>query len=342
MNFARRQMVTARKNGLRRPMGGGWWMAQVGWSAVGTRGEEGGRDATPTHAAWNFRRTVTDVRRHSSEFSIGSREHYSVKPITKRALDYEIDSTRPTDRIYIHARTLSLSPLLVIYPPTNFSNGNNGTSRIRIPIHRRVSPSLSHLSFFQPWSEIKESSRRACEIGSRDQLDSAKQKVSPIRKSQIELSSQLARHSRSRIVVRIKGKDLDKPSQVSCGTYPRPSHHRASLQVVRVTPCSFFFPVRCCPNSLPFSRIVVFVSLCLCLFLPSFLPSSLLSSLPSFLSVRRARNNVRHRSIESFERYPSIGFDVLSSNYRNPCRLELIPIPHTDRKDFEPCRDVIA
>lgn len=24
MNFARRQMVTARKNGLRRPMGGGW------------------------------------------------------------------------------------------------------------------------------------------------------------------------------------------------------------------------------------------------------------------------------------------------------------------------------
>lgn len=49
------------------------------------------------------------MRRHSSEFLIGSREHYSVKPITKRALDYEIDSTRPTDRIYIHARTHSLS-----------------------------------------------------------------------------------------------------------------------------------------------------------------------------------------------------------------------------------------
>lgn len=297
MNFARRQMVTARKNGLRRPMGGGWWMAQVGWSAVGTRGEEGGRDATPTHAAWNFRRTVTDVRRHSSEFSIGSREHYSVKPITKRALDYEIDSTRPTDRIYIHARTLSLSPLLVIYPPTNFSNGNNGTSRIRIPIHRRVSPSLSHLSFFQPWSEIKESSRRACEIGSRDQLDSAKQKVSPIRKSQIELSSQLARHSRSRIVVRIKGKDLDKPSQVSCGTYPRPSHHRASLQVVRVTPCSFFFSSAVLSKLftlLPYCCLRISLSLSLSSFLPSFLPSLL----PPLLSFRSSCSQQRSPSID--------------------------------------------
>ena len=137
---------------------------------------------------------------------------------------------------------------------------------------------------------------RAYEIGSRDQLDSAKQKVSPIRKSQIELSSQLARHSRSRIVVGIKGKDLDKPSQVSCGTYSRPliaaPHFRSSaLHLV------LFFPVRCYPNFSSFPRTIFVFSLSLSLFLSlslsSFLPSFLLSSLPSFLSVHRVCNDVR-------------------------------------------------
>ena len=79
---------------------------------------------------------------------------------------------------------------------------------------------------------------------SRDRLDSAEQKVSPIRKSQIELSSQAARHPRSNrdSSARIKGKDRDKRSQVSCGTYSQPLN-RVSLQAVcaRVSPCSFFF-----------------------------------------------------------------------------------------------------
>lgn len=177
-----------------------------------------------------------------------------------------------------------------------------------------------------------------CEIGSRDQLDSAKQKVSPIRKSQIELSSQLARHSRSRIVVRIKGKDLDKPSQVSCGTYSRlvitASHFRSLSS--RVISCSFFSPQCGVIQIFYLFPHTIFVSLSL------FFPSFLLSSLPPSFPFCVCNNNVRHRSIESLEGYPSIGFDVLSSNYRNPCRLELIPISHTDRKDFEPCRDVIA
>lgn len=79
---------------------------------------------------------------------------------------------------------------------------------------------------------------------SRDRLDSAEQKVSPIRKSQIELSSQAARYPRSNrdSSTRIKGKDRDKRSQVSCGTYSQPLN-RVSLQAVcaRVSPCFFFF-----------------------------------------------------------------------------------------------------
>lgn len=120
-----------------------------------------------------------------------------------------------------------------------------------------------------------------CEIGSRDQLDSAKQKVSPIRKSQIELSSQLARHSRSRIVVRIKGKDLDKPSQVSCGTYSRlvitASHFRSLSS--RVISCSFFSPQCGVIQTFYLFPHTIFVSLSLFSFLPSLLPSSLLSFL---------------------------------------------------------------
>lgn len=77
----------------------------------------------------------------------------------------------------------------------------------------------------------------AIKIGLRDRLDSAKQKVSRIRTSQIELNSQPARNSRSRSVLRIKGKDRGRPSQVSCGTYSRPLH-RVSLQTVCVAPRS--------------------------------------------------------------------------------------------------------
>lgn len=119
-----------------------------------------------------------------------------------------------------------------------------------------------------------------CEIGSRDQLDSAKQKVSPIRKSQIELSSQLARHSRSRIVVRIKGKDLDKPSQVSCGTYSRlvitASHFRSLSS--RVISCSFFSPQCGVIQTFYLFPHTIFVSFSL--FFPSFLLSSLPPSFP--------------------------------------------------------------
>ena len=79
---------------------------------------------------------------------------------------------------------------------------------------------------------------------SRDRLDSAEQKVSPIRKSQIELSSQAARHPRSNrdSSARIKGEDRDKRSQVSCGTYSQPLN-RVSLQAVcaRFTLFLFFF-----------------------------------------------------------------------------------------------------
>lgn len=72
-------------------------------------------------------------------------------------------------------------------------------------------------------------------IGSRDRLGSAKQKVSRIRKTQIELYSHSARHSRSRSLVGIKAKDRGGPRQVSCGTYPR-SLHRVSLQTVWIVP----------------------------------------------------------------------------------------------------------
>lgn len=81
------------------------------------------------------------MRRHSSEFSIGSREHYSVKPITKRALDYEIDSTRPIDRMYAHARSLSFSlSTLDNLPSDKLFEREQWDEPVSVPIHRRISP----------------------------------------------------------------------------------------------------------------------------------------------------------------------------------------------------------
>lgn len=77
---------------------GGRRAADGEWRGVVGGGGEEGRDARCVKFQEG---ALTDARRHSSEFSIGSRGHYSVKPITKRALDYEIDShARPIDRIY--------------------------------------------------------------------------------------------------------------------------------------------------------------------------------------------------------------------------------------------------